>query len=78
MTLQQIYIHKGNHFDWLSVENYVDKDSAYCLFLCSSLLLHDPTFFLLFEPPPDDEIDKLYHIFIYIAIVDLLSQIQAF
>ena len=33
MMLQRIYIRKGKHFYWLAVENYVDKDSAYCLFL---------------------------------------------
>ena len=35
-------------------------------------------FFLLFEPPPVGVIEIDYHIFVYIAIVDLLSQIQAF
>ena len=50
MMLQRIYIRKGKHFDWLAVENYVDKDSAYCLFLCSSLLPHDPTFFCYLNP----------------------------
>ena len=72
MMLQGIYICKGKHFDRLAVENYVDKDSTYCFFLCSSLLPHDPIFFLLFEPLPVGVIEIHYHIFFYIAIVDLL------
>ena len=50
ILLQQIYICKGKHFDWLAVENYVDKGGTYCLFLFSSLLWQDLPFFCYLNP----------------------------
>ena len=41
---------KGNHFDWLVVQNYVDKGSVYCFLLCFLLLRHDPKFFCYLNP----------------------------
>ena len=79
ILLQRIYNRKGKHFDWLAVENYVDKGGYILPFpLLLAITLARSSFFLLFEPPPVGVMNTFYDVVIDSTIVDLLSKIQAF